>query len=156
MRRPLLLLAVVLLLGACASPAGPPGADFGTFDPDGFRRRLAESSRPTVVNVWASWCVPCRSEAPLLAAAHARYGDRVDFVGIDVEDSPAAAAAFVAEFGLTFEQLSDPAGEVRDLLGVPGTPATYFVASGGEIVRTHAGVVDEAGLALGVDELLRR
>lgn len=109
-----------------------------------------------VVNLWASWCVPCRSEAPLLAEAHASLGSDVQFIGIATEDTRADAEAFASEFGLTFDNYFDPDAEIRSWVGSAGLPTTFFVAPGGEVVSTVFGVIDERRLALEVDDLLRR
>ncbi len=61
-----------------------------------------------VVNKWASWCEPCRREFPLLQRASARFGDRVAFVGVDANDSSAAARTFLEEFPLPYPSYSDP------------------------------------------------
>jgi cytochrome c biogenesis protein CcmG/thiol:disulfide interchange protein DsbE len=108
-----------------------------------------------VLNVWASWCGPCRSEAPLLRAAVAEHGDDVTFLGIDVRDSQDGARAFIAEFGLDdFTHLFDAAGAVPDALGGFGVPLTFFFRPGGELSLLHNGVIDERTLALQIDELL--
>lgn len=153
---PKILVAVLLVLTACGgAPATAPAADdLPLFEPDAFRQRLDESDRPAVVNVWASWCLPCRSEAPLFSAAHERYGDQVDFIGIDIEDTQSGAAEFIAEFGIPYENLFDPNGDIRAVLGGQGVPITYFVAPGGTLIQTHFGIIDDGQLALAVDELI--
>ncbi len=88
--------------------------------------------------------------------AHRRFGEEVRFVGLNVQDSQSQAAAFLAEFGLTFEQYFDPGRRVPALLGGVGVPITYFFAPGGELVHLHNGVIDERTLALQIDELLSR
>jgi cytochrome c biogenesis protein CcmG/thiol:disulfide interchange protein DsbE len=119
-----------------------------------FDAELTASELPTVVNLWASWCIPCRSEAPLLRQAHAVYGDRVRFLGVATEDAPGDSLAFLEEFGLEFDNRSDRQGAIRGHLGAVGLPVTVFVRPGGEILRTHFGVIDDAALALGIDDLL--
>jgi cytochrome c biogenesis protein CcmG/thiol:disulfide interchange protein DsbE len=116
---------------------------------------LDESERPVVVNIWASWCTPCRSEAPLLRAAAAEYGDRVDFVGVAVRDSQDGARTFIGEFSLTgLEHYFDPTGAVPASVGGRGVPITFFFAPGGDLVRMHSGVIDERTLVLLIDEVL--
>lgn len=117
---------------------------------------LETSGQPLVVNVWASWCGPCRSEAPLLRQAHVRYGDRIRFVGIDVQDVQGPALDFLSEFGITYENYFDPEGAIPASLGGFGVPLTYFFAPGGEQVYLQSGVIDERTLALQIDELLAR
>jgi cytochrome c biogenesis protein CcmG/thiol:disulfide interchange protein DsbE len=152
------LIPLLVLVSACGGPAVDTTdvPELAPFDAATFAAELEESSRPVVVNVWASWCAPCRSEAPLLTAAAEQFGDRVDFVGIDINDEQGPARAFIAEFHIPYRNLFDPNAEVRGLFGGTGVPLTYFVAPGGEIVQTHFGVIDEQALALGIDDLLRR
>lgn len=159
--RRLSILAAALLLGlaACgtttdADPSTVP--DLPRFDADDFALSLATSPRPTVVNVWASWCPPCRAEAPLFAAAADRYAGQVDFVGVDVEDTQEGAKGFIAEYGIPYTNLFDPDATIRARYGGSGVPITYFIDADGSLVSTHFGVIDEQALALGIDDLIRR
>lgn len=159
MRRVARAVLFALLSAACTAGGGGGTVDAAPLsptDPGQFRLLLAASDAPVVVNVWASWCLPCRSEAPLLRIAHQRFGAEVRFVGLNVQDSQPQAAAFLTEFGLAFEQYSDPRRRVPSLLGGVGVPITYFFAPGGELVHLHSGVIDERTLALQIDELLGR
>jgi cytochrome c biogenesis protein CcmG/thiol:disulfide interchange protein DsbE len=151
---PAALLAVVL--AACGSSTAPSDsmAELLPITVEEFDAELTASELPTVVNLWASWCIPCRSEAPLLRQAHAVYGDRVRFLGVATEDAPGDSLAFLEEFGLEFDNRSDRQGAIRGHLGAVGLPVTVFVRPGGEILRTHFGVIDDAALALGIDDLL--
>jgi thiol-disulfide isomerase/thioredoxin len=157
-RRPIIALAALLVLAAGCSSSADVG-DVGLLPPATpaeIRSLLAESEQPVVLNVWASWCIPCRSEAPLLREAHREAGDEVRFIGIDVRDEQDAARAFIAEFGLDgFEHFFDPQGAIPADLGGFGVPLTFFFAPGGELLATHRGVIDERTLALQIDELLR-
>ena len=121
-----------------------------------FEAHLADLDKPAVVNVWASWCIPCRSEAPLLNAAFEQHGGAVEFIGVDVQDNQPDAKAFLAEFGLDFDHFFDRNRSIPNHFAGIGTPITFFFAAGGELIDTHNGVIDERGLALGIDELLRR
>lgn len=151
------LLVLTLLLAACSQAAGSGTTlpDLPTTDPASFRARLASLDQPAVVNIWASWCLPCRSETPLLTAAHAQWGDRIAFIGVSVRDAQGPAKAFLEEFGVTFEQWFDLNGDIPADLGGFGVPITYFVRAGGEIAYTHSGIIDEQTLALRIDELLQ-
>lgn len=125
-------------------------------NPQEIEALLAGSPDPVVLNVWASWCAPCRSEAPLLRAAHEEYGGVVRFVGIDVRDDQEGARRFIAEFGLDgFEHYFDSDGSVPAGFGGYGVPQTLFFAPGGELLLHHRGVIDERTLALQIDELTR-
>lgn len=120
-----------------------------------FESHLVDLGRPAVVNVWASWCLPCRSEAPLLDQAHAEYGDRIAFIGVDVQDSQTGAREFLAEFGLDFDHFFDRDRSIPNHYGAFGTPVTLFFAPNGDLVQLHNGVIDERTLAIHLDELER-
>lgn len=126
-------------------------------NPETIGALLVASDRPIVLNVWASWCVPCRSEAPLLRTANDQFGQQVRFIGIDVRDSQDGARKFIAEFGLNgFTHFFDRDGSVPAGLRGFGVPLTFFFAPGGELIHLHSGVIDERTLALQIDELLQR
>jgi thiol-disulfide isomerase/thioredoxin len=94
---------------------------------------------PILVNVWGSWCGPCRDEAPSLAAAHERFGDRVQFLGVDILDAREGARAFMREFGWAYPSVYDPPGAIRDGLGLLGQPWTLLYDASGEIVDRWVG-----------------
>ncbi|HEU4318946.1 MAG TPA: TlpA disulfide reductase family protein [Acidimicrobiia bacterium] len=152
------LLALTLVLAACggASSQSLEGvADLPVTDVAGFEAHLEALERPAVVNVWASWCLPCRSEAPLLDEAYTAFGDRIEFIGVDVQDSQNDAKAFLAEYGLNgFDHYFDSDRSIPNHYLGFGTPITFFFAPGGELIHTHNGVIDERTLALQIDELL--
>lgn len=154
--------AVILLAAVAFSACGSDtqaGVDSEPIPPlsvDEFRGLLQDSEQPLLVNVWASWCAPCRSEAPLLRQAHERYGDRIRFIGINVLDVQGPALDFMTEFGITYENFFDPDGDIPASLGGFGVPLTYFFAPGGEQVFLQSGVIDDRTLALQIDELLAR
>ncbi|MFQ5522732.1 MAG: TlpA family protein disulfide reductase [Acidimicrobiia bacterium] len=157
LRRSLILLVV---LAACAGPVSEVGPDPATtgelpqISAEEFEILLAELDKPALVNIWASWCIPCRAEAPLLNAAHEKFGDQIVFIGVDVQDTQSGAREFLDEFGLAFQHYFDPNAEIRDRLGGFGVPNTFFFAPGGELVDMHLGILDERTLALKIDELL--
>lgn len=151
-----LILGLMLAIAACSSAGDATDVDpLPTLDVDGFTQLIETSPKPLVVNVWASWCTPCRSEAPLLREAQARHGDDVTFIGIDVQDSQDGARAFIAEFGLDgFDHYFDAPGAIPASLGAFGVPLTFYLAPGGSLVAIDRGALDEQSLALGIDELL--
>lgn len=151
-------LAITLLVGLLVSGCGASSTpladipDMPTVTPDGLQAELGASTQPVVVNVWASWCAPCRSEAPLLRSAASEWGARVRFIGIDVRDTQAEGRAFVAEFGLTaLDHRFDASGAVPRALGGIGVPLTHFFHPGGDLAYLHRGVIDERTLALWID-----
>jgi cytochrome c biogenesis protein CcmG/thiol:disulfide interchange protein DsbE len=157
MLRKLVLLALVVT--ACAGGDATQDAtdlpDLPAITAAEFETHLAGLDKPVVVNVWASWCLPCRSEAPLLDEAHAQHGNEIEFIGVDVQDSQAGAKQFLAEFGLDFDHFFDRERAIPNFYGGLGTPITIFFAPRGELVTIHNGVIDERTLALNIDELLR-
>jgi thiol-disulfide isomerase/thioredoxin len=99
---------------------------------------------PLVINVWGSWCAPCRQELPLLARA-ARHGIRV--LGIDEHDSTGRAAAFARAHGVTYPSLQDPDGHLLAslrLLPRTGIPSTLFVTATGQARARVVGPLDAA------------
>jgi cytochrome c biogenesis protein CcmG/thiol:disulfide interchange protein DsbE len=124
------------------------------MDLDVFVAQLEASEKPAVVNVWASWCLPCRDEAPLFTSAHTEYGDRVDFYGIAYNDNQPGARQFLAEFDLPFPHYFDFDGDALVHFGGIGVPRTYFFSPGGELVATVNGVLTEDTLASNIEELV--
>jgi thiol-disulfide isomerase/thioredoxin len=100
---------------------------------------LRELRGPMVLNVWASWCGPCRDELPYLLAAHTALMDRVRFVGVDLRDDDGPAREWLSYNGVGWPSLADPKGSIRGPLNVPGPPVTLFVNSEGQIVGVHYG-----------------
>ncbi|MCB2223656.1 MAG: TlpA family protein disulfide reductase [Actinobacteria bacterium] len=156
-RLPLLAAVLALVLAACGGPDVDVSdvPELPPTTPAELEALVSASEVPVVVNVWASWCGPCRSEAPLFREAAAQAGGDVRFVGIDVRDDQDGARAFIAEFGLTsFEHYFDRTGAVPASLGATGVPLTFFFSPGGGLASTHIGVIDERTLALRIDDLL--
>ena len=147
----------MLVVSACSGSDSDVSnrADLPATTAEEFAAHLASLDRPAVVNVWASWCLPCRSEAPLLDRAHAVYGDEIEFIGVDVQDSQQGAKRFLDEFGLDFDHFFDRNREIPNAYGGIGTPITMFFAPRGELINIHNGVVDERSLAINIDELRR-
>ena len=108
---------------------------------DAFRRRLAAlRGHPVVVNKWASWCGPCREEFPWFQDLSAKLGKRIAFLGVDSNDSAAAAHTFLGELPVPYPSYSDPDQQIaRYLEATIGFPATIFYDSRGESVYVKQG-----------------
>src|SRR3954453_23138648 len=95
---------------------------------------------PVVVNKWASWCEPCRREFPYLQNLSARFGKRVAFIGVDANDSDAAAKTFLGEFPLPYPSFTDPDQDISRLLGATaGFPAPAVYDRSGQRVFARQG-----------------
>ncbi|HEY7660860.1 MAG TPA: TlpA disulfide reductase family protein [Actinomycetota bacterium] len=158
MRLRTLVAAAVLVVVAvsCSGSGDGPSGDSGSLpsDPEALPEftlaryeRMIEDLRgtPVVVNVWASWCGPCRQEAPHLAAAAAEHDD-IQFVGVDILDERESAREFIREFGWSYPSVFDPPGAIRDGLGLLGQPVTLFYDASGELVATWTGALSESVL----------
>jgi len=159
MRRIIVVVALSLLVAACGGTSVDVSAvpELPEVTAEEIASQLIASEDPVVVNVWASWCVPCRSEAPLLARAAEQDG--VSFIGINVRDDQNGARGFIAEFfpDAPIDHYFDRSGDIPVALGATrGVPITLFYAPGGELIRIHSGVIDERTLALQIDEIKAR
>jgi cytochrome c biogenesis protein CcmG/thiol:disulfide interchange protein DsbE len=112
---------------------------------DAYEGRIAGlHGYPAVVNVWASWCGPCRFEFPLLQRAAAQYGKRVAFLGIDSQDSDDAARTFLEEAPVPYPSYTDSGKEIADHVGASlGLPDTAFYDRHGELVHLKQGPFDD-------------
>ncbi len=102
---------------------------------------------PTVVNLWASWCTPCREELPLMQEFADSAAGEVQVVGVISKDGVPQADSFATDAGVTFPGAFDGQGRLMAELGLAGLPATYFLDADGTVVHTETGPVDS------VDEL---
>lgn len=160
-----LALLVAILVGSAREPvsvdaAGTPAVMAPSFERPDLRNpagvvRFGSPTRPTVVNFFAAWCVPCRAELPLLGNA-ARTHTGVDFVGVDVQDIRADALSLLAETRVEFPVAVDRDKSVARQFGLVGMPATYFIAAGGAIVAEHKGELSSSDLRRLLAELESR
>lgn len=135
-----------------ARPA--PAFSLTLFDGQPFDLASARG-RPVLINFWASWCIPCEEEAAALERASRAYAGRVTFVGVNVQDTDAAAREFLRRFGVTYPNGRDATGEIAVDYGMSGVPETYFVDRDGRLARKWQGALDDARIAAFLDELLK-
>ena len=143
-----------------AQRASAPDVRATTLDGDTFD--LADHRGETVVmNVWASWCAPCRAEAPELQEVwEEEQGNGVQFVGLNTRDSTVAAQGFVESMGLTFSSIFDPYGQVQlqfsDSLPPQAIPSTLVIDGSGRVAARILGKVTAATLRGVIDEVADR
>ena len=105
-----------------------------------------------VVNFWASWCVPCETEMPLLESAYRAEHGRVTFLGIDTNDTRNAAIAFLAKVRVTYDAASDPHGRVSSAYRLFGLPTTVFISSSGRVLGRHIGQMNASTIEAALRE----
>ncbi len=104
------------------------------------------AGRPTIVNVFASWCGPCKDEAPLLSAAARAYAGRIQFVALDYHDFAGDGRALLRKYGSDFVALHDGDGHASNRWGVTGVPETYVLDPTGHIISHAPGAVGKREL----------
>jgi cytochrome c biogenesis protein CcmG/thiol:disulfide interchange protein DsbE len=116
-----------------------PAPDFALRDLDGNEVTLSDyRGRPVIVNFWASWCIPCREEFPILKGAREAYAAQgLEVLGVTFQDDPASARAYMARAGATWPGLVDPDGAVAADYHVNGPPMSFFIDPQG-VVRSIA------------------
>ncbi|HEY1094697.1 MAG TPA: TlpA disulfide reductase family protein [Glycomyces sp.] len=123
---------------ACASGAAPIDG-VGELDLDCLgdeaSTAVGPNGKPLVVVLWATWCGPCREEAPEVQAFYETHGDRVDVLGVDTADLREDARWFAEDYGMTFPSVFDPEEAVRIGLGVPALPGIALVNPDGTVAE---------------------
>ena len=154
----LMLAVAAMVIGAPghARSAAPrvPGFTLPALGHPGERVSLAAyAGRPVVVNFFASWCVPCKKETPLLARFFGTPHGRVVMIGVDVNDTTAAALSFVRKAGVTYPVGVDRTAATAIRFGVSAIPQTFFLDSGWHVIRRVFGAVTLAELTRNTAEL---
>jgi thiol-disulfide isomerase/thioredoxin len=152
------LIVGLLVASGCGDGGGDDGADrlpavtLPALAGGGSSLALAELDGPAVVNLWATWCEPCRRELPDFQAASDDHPG-VRFVGVDIGEESARAQAFLDELGVTFEQYADVDGELADRLGVASLPVTIVIDDERHIATRHLGPMSRDQLDEALAEL---
>lgn len=153
------LLVLIVLVWGLLKP-GPASLQVGEQAPDftlslldGGEIRLRElRGQVVVLNFWASWCGPCRLEAPVLEQVWNAYRDKAAFVGIAHDDTQQRARAFVRHYGVTYPHGLDMGGDIARAYGLTGVPETFVIDREG-VVRAHRlGTIIEAKVLAGMIE----
>ena len=133
-----------------------PVFDLTRLDRSGKLSLAALRGKVVVLNFWASWCDPCKSEAPRLEAAWHRYrGQGVVIVGVDAQDFSGDARKFMRRYQLTYPNVHDGPGDVLPKYGVDGFPETFFVGRDGRLVGERVqGEISAATLRDGIERAL--
>jgi thiol-disulfide isomerase/thioredoxin len=161
LRWALIAVALVVPAAACGDGGGTDGDGASMPDlalpllaADGSEEsiELDELEGPAVVNLWATWCAPCRRELPDFQAVADRTEGEVRFLGVNIGDEADAAAAFLDDLGVTFPQVLDIDGELTAELGTASLPVTIVLDRDGSISTRHVGPMDQDDLEAAIEE----
>ena len=137
--------------------APQPAPDFTVYDAEGNEVTLSAlmDGKPTVLNFWASWCGPCRSEMPHIQEAYERLGGEVSFVMINMTDGQRetreSAEEYMAESGWTFPIYFDSDYDAAMTYGAYSLPQTYFIDAEGRLIAAARGSMSAEVLQSGID-----
>ena len=136
---------------------GKPAPDFtlGRLDRPGSLQLSSLRGKVVVLNFWASWCQPCKLEAPDLAASAKKWSGRVVVLGVDVNDPSGDARGFMRKYGITYPIVHDNKNVTSPKYGLTGLPETFFLDRRGRIVSHVISGIKAADLQRGVEEALR-
>lgn len=171
--RKALAVVLLLLLTSCSSPAAYVQGEVVSCDSitqnttyvdgiqldclDGFTgAQLGALQGPMIINVWGSWCGPCKEEIPILRSFYEKAKDKVALIGVDVEEARVEdGRKFVEENGITWPNLYDSDARSREYFGM-GVPVTWFIAADGSVAGKKIGVFkNEAELIAMANKYLR-
>jgi len=136
---------------------GKPAPDFtlGRLDRPGSLQLSSLRGKVVVLNFWASWCQPCKLEAPDLAASAKKWSGRVVVLGVDVNDPSGDARGFMRKYAITYPIVHDNKNVTSPKYGLTGLPETFFLDRRGRIVSHVISGIKAADLQRGVEEALR-
>ena len=160
----MLALTLVLAFTGCGknqepTTTGSPAPNFFIYDADGVQSRLSDfTGKPIVLNFWASWCEPCKAEMDGFQAAYEVYGDRVQFLMVNMTDGTKetveTASSFINQKGYTFPVYFDTTSMAALMYGIQSIPATFFIDGAGRIVTYADSMISAEQLHAGIDMIL--
>ena len=133
--------------------------DVTVYDADGNAHKLSDfEGKPVILNFWASWCGPCKSEMPDIEEAFLTYGDKIHFLAVNLTDGQQetvdSASSYISDNGYTFPVYFDTAREAAYAYNTTSIPVTYFIDSDGNLQAYFRGAMSSDILQQGVDLLL--
>ena len=132
-----------------------PNFELSRLDRPGKLELASLRGQAVVLNFWASWCLPCKREAPLLVAASKKWGPKgLVVVGVDANDFSADARRFMRRYGITYPVVHDGKGSWLDDYGVSGFPETFFVRPDGRVSSWVQGELSKEEIETGVRKAL--
>ena len=142
--------------GQPAPLTGSPAPDFTLTNTQGKSITLSDlKNQPVLINFWATWCGPCRTEMPAIEAAYQKYkSDGLAVLAVDADESKQEVVNFGNSLNLTFDLLLDPGNSVNDLYRIRAYPSSFFIGRDGLVVALQIGVMTEAQLAENLAKIL--
>ena len=132
----------------------PSAPDFTVYDVEGNAVKLSDYfGKPIVLNFFASWCGPCRSEMPAFQAEFNANGDEIVFLFVSLDDTMQDAKDFIDRQGYTFPILHDTNGSAAIAYGVRSFPTTVFISREGHLAAKAVGALSASNLALGIEKI---
>ncbi|WP_119068656.1 TlpA family protein disulfide reductase [Aggregatilinea lenta] len=165
----LLLVGLLVVIGyalyqrSLSTVTSGPAPDFkitvfesSSLDRSGETFSLADlKGQPVVINFWASYCVPCRTEAPMLERTWQSYRDQgVVFLGINTDDIEGDARDYMAQYGISYPNAPDQGGHIEDAYRITGIPETFVIDKNGEVVRHFLAEPRESDLRAEIERAL--
>jgi len=137
-----------------------PAPDFTVTDRNGKSVSLSDYfGKPIVLNFWASWCPPCKSEMPEFQAAYEKYGSDIQFLMVNMTDGERetvnSAKDFISENGYSFPLFFDTEYEAAIAYSASSLPATYFIDSDGNLKAYAIGALDAENLQRGISKIIK-
>ena len=152
----LALLAMALIRTQQGQVSSGPAPDFTLETFEGETLRLSDfRGTPVVINFWASWCVECYREAPLLEQTWRRYKGQVMFIGVDYVDTLEPALEYIDRYDITYPNGMDKGNRIADAYRIQGVPETFFVDREGNIAGVKIGPLEHDELEQWMQRLLQ-